>query len=89
MPPLHSQKVVLGTSIFGLKEVRANLGKNDHTFNIFLCYMMAYIDIYSEKETTVNSFESKVREEMDKEQGSHSKRNGFFNDFMRIFIVIL
>ena len=44
VPPLHSQKAVLGTSIFGLKKVCANLGKNDHPDNILLCYVMAYID---------------------------------------------
>ena len=67
MLPLHSQKAVFGASIFGLKEVCANLGENDHHVNILLCYMMIYIDIYSEKETTVKSLESKVHEEIEQE----------------------
>ena len=67
VPPLHSQRAVRRTPIFGIKVVRADLGENGRPVNIHLHNMTAYINIYSEVEATVTSLESEVREEMGEE----------------------
>ena len=67
VPPLHSQRVVRRTPIFGIKVVRADLGENGRPVNIHLHNMTVYINIYSEVEATVTSLESEVREEMGEE----------------------
>ena len=67
VPPLHSQRAVRRTPIFGIKVVRADLGENGRPVNIHLHNMMAYINTYREVEATVTSLESKVHEEMGEE----------------------
>ena len=66
MPLLHYKRAVWHTSIFGLKEVCADLRENDHHVNVHLRYMTACINIYSESETNVMSLKSKVSKEMGK-----------------------
>ena len=67
MQALQSQRAVRRTLIFGIKVVRANLGKNSRPVKIYLHIVTVYINSYSEVEGKVKSLESKVSEEMDYE----------------------
>ena len=60
VPPLHCQRAVRRSPIFGMNVVRPDLGENGQPVNIHLHYLTAYINIYSEVEAMVTSLKSKV-----------------------------
>ena len=76
VPPLHYQRAVRCTSIFGLTEVCADLGENNRHVNIHCPYMTMYINIHGESEASLTSLESKVCEFMGKEDLVFVMANG-------------